>query len=192
MGLDGEPEPLRQTDCSKDPGGIVQEAPVVKHPNHPPLDVGSAPRGIVQLVGVEIEGNGVDREIATKQIVGQASGAHRRKRPRLAVSLASGSGNVDLGQLGGGDLVGEELWIRADPPPRSPGQGAGEGGAPFLEGQIDVGDRPVQQQVAHRPSDQIGTALFLRCHFTDQTECVALWVGKAVETDHGCWTRSGF
>src|SRR5438477_555662 len=68
---------------------IVDETLLVQDAGAALAQVTLAAGRIVQLLREDVDGDGVDREIAAQQVVFQAARRDRRKRARLAISLFS-------------------------------------------------------------------------------------------------------
>jgi hypothetical protein len=182
--LDGEAEAGRQAGGAEDARGVVGEAAVVQHPHDALLEVLLAARRVVHGAVDQVEGDGVDGEVAAEQVVLQPSGRDGRQRAGLAVPLLARRGDVDLRVAAGGDLVREELRERPHPPFHALGQGAGQRRAAALQRQVDVARLAAEEDVADRAADQEWMAVLLRGDLFDEINGAPLRVGQIPEKVH--------
>jgi hypothetical protein len=101
--------------------------------------------------------DGVDGKIPTPQILLQRSYFDPRQRTGTRVALATDNCEVYSG-LSRLDGKGSETWMPNDPHVRGshlPDRGLDIPASADLEDQIDVSNRTTEEQIAHRPSDQV-------------------------------------
>jgi hypothetical protein len=151
--LDREREPGLVTHEPQQPRRIVREAAGVQHPQAARGEVVQRMRrgpNAARIRTGEHHGDRVDGEVATQEIVGERRRLDIRQRSRLGVSLAPGLGQV-VGEAVEGDGRRSEPVVIANAAAQPPGECCDIA----FDDQVEIPGAAVQQQIAHRPADQI-------------------------------------
>ena len=143
---------------AQQPGGIVEERPVVQHAQAPRLEVLARPRQPDQLAVREVQGDRVDAEVAPLQVL-----ADRRAELDLgeqapaAVALAAGAREVEDRAIGKLDRGRPEPLVLDD----TTAGAACHGHRVALDHEVELVWLAFQQQVAHGAADHVDGILAL-------------------------------
>jgi hypothetical protein len=132
----------------------------------------------------QVEGEGVDGEVAAQEVVLQPPRRDGGKRAGGAIPLLTGRGDVDLRVALGGDFVGQELREGADAAVHPLGEGAGQRRTAGLEREVDVDHLPPEEQVTDGAADEKRAAVLLRGDLLDEVDRASLLVRKVLENGH--------
>ncbi len=177
--VEAESQPRLEPHTAQEPGRVVAEALVVKHAQQTGVEVGEPTVRIVevaQIVALEADRHGVDREVATGEVLAKRGRLHPRQGARLVVGLLARGDQVDLHVADPDDRRAEALvlaHLAAEP--------VGErtrhqrGVALHDEIRPAVGQLAAQQ-VPHPASDEVGRGQ------PDQRRQQALHAGQAADS----------
>ena len=133
-----------------------------------PLQIPLAAMGIEQLTTGQIQGHGVDAEVAAGQVVAEGTEAHQRVFRRLGVGLGAGGGHIQqhglpfdhqlqLHRAVGAVFLGSPQGPGGEGPLQPPHEIAGAA----LHHQVQIGHpppgvvvHPMQEEVAHGTAHQ--------------------------------------
>ena len=159
-----EPVPALVADRAEDPGRVVDEREVVEDADRlrlqvaPPAERVDQPPEVLALQG---HGHRVDREVAAEEVLADRRVLDARERGRRVVELRPRRDDVDSLVLAVEDDRGAELPVRPHPPVERIGEAPRELDRVALDRDVDVEVRLAEQDVPHRPADEIDAVVGL-------------------------------
>ena len=130
----------------------------MEHPQHALLQIVDAAEGVAhvaEVVAAQADGDRVDGEVPPAQVLLQGRGLHLRQRARLGVGLPARGGQVEAQAVPGGDRGGAEALVPDSAAVEHVGQLLGRADRVALDGQVQVEDLLVEQEVAHRAPHEV-------------------------------------
>ena len=160
-----EAVPVLIADRAEDASGVVDEREVVEHADRPRLEIAPPAEGIdepAEVGALERDRHRVDREIAPEEVLADRGVLDGRQRRRRVVELGARGDDVDALVLAVEDDRRAELVMRAHTPAERVRQRLRKCDRVALDGDVDVEAALAEQDVAHRPADEVDAFVRLR------------------------------
>ena len=151
-----KPQPLFETYSPKYPGWIFDEAQIVQDTNRLVFNITLTAVIIEHFtkdIMVQADRQSIDGEIASTEVHLHRSMFHIGQGSRLQVILHARRSDIQLEAIGIDENRGSELVMAANPAIVVTGKGLSKGDAITFDDDIDIKVFLVQQQVAHKATD---------------------------------------